>query len=298
MATDFTTKPKDTPTSNQGIRFELGQGGLPKLKIDTEWSSAEIYLQGAHVTHFQLMGQPPLLFLSHASRFEPGQAIRGGIPIILPWFGSREGMAAHGCARNRTWDIREVSIVPDGWAIRFGLECPMVPGFAPFRADYLVTVGQALGLELVVTNQSSQQGLTFENCLHTYFQVGDITNTSVLGLKGVSYLDKVAAFTQKVETSDVIRISSETDRVYFDTRSSVEIVDPILRRKIVVEKQNSDSTVVWNPWISKAQQMADFGNEEFRRMICVESGNVAPNRITLPPGGSQSLKVRLTCAGL
>jgi len=29
---------------------------------------------------------------------------------------------------------------------------------------------------------------------------------------------------------------------------------------------------------------ADFGNEEYKSMVCVESGNVAKNRISLLPG--------------
>jgi D-hexose-6-phosphate mutarotase len=61
-----------------------------------------------------------------------------------------------------------------------------------------------------------------------------------------------------------------------------------------VEKQGSASTVVWNPWITKARQMPDFGDEEYERMVCVESGNVASNSINLPPGGSSTLTVKLS----
>jgi D-hexose-6-phosphate mutarotase len=51
--------------------------------------------------------------------------------------------------------------------------------------------------------------------------------------------------------------------------------------------------VVWNPWIAKSQAMPDFGNEEYHQMICVESGNVIENRITLAPGKSHALRVRI-----
>src|SRR5262249_21931835 len=131
-----------------------------------------------------------------------------------------------------------------------------------------------LGLELIVTNTSKASKLEFEECLHTYFAVEDITATSVAGLKGVSYLDKTASFAKKSETEEAIRISSEVDRVYLDTKGTVEIRDEQLKRVIRVEKENSSSTVVWNPWIAKAQAMVDFGNEEYQKMVCVESGNV------------------------
>jgi glucose-6-phosphate 1-epimerase len=104
----------------------------------------------------------------------------------------------------------------------------------------------------------------------------------------------VANFSQKTETANDIRISSEVDRIYLNTTETVEIHDPRLRRKIRVEKQGSLSTVVWNPWIARAQQMPDFGNDEYQRMLCVETGNVASNEISLPPGETSTLKVKLS----
>ncbi len=277
------------------VSFLDGRGELPMLEILTPWSSAEIYLQGAHVTHFKKKDEPPLLFLSQCSRFEQGQPIRGGIPIVFPWFGPREGLNQHGFARVKDWELKEFAPAPDGSvSVRFRLpDCPEASAFPPSVAEYTVTVSNVLTLELVVINKSDTEEFVFENCLHTYFEVGSISRTHITGLKGVTYLDKVANFAQKVETDDTLRITSEVDRIYLNTPHTVEIVDESLRRTIRVEKQASLSTVVWNPWIGKAQQMPDFGNEEYERMVCVESGNVAENQIRLPPGESSRLKVVL-----
>jgi D-hexose-6-phosphate mutarotase len=163
--------------------------------------------------------------------------------------------------------------------------------------DYVVTVNESLGLELLVTNKS-QEAFTFENCLHTYFEVGDISSVSLKGLKGVKYLDKVANFAEKQETGDSIRVSSEVDRIYQTTTDPIEILDEKLGRKIHVEKDGSVSTVVWNPWITKAQQMPDFGNDEYQRMLCVESGNVGANSIRLPPNEVSRLSVKLSSTRL
>ena len=65
-----------------------------------------------------------------------------------------------------------------------------------------------------------------------------------------------------------------------------EIADAKWQRKIRVEKSGSTSTVVWNPWIAKARAMADFGDEEYHGMVCVEAGNVGENKVTLAPGKS------------
>jgi len=75
---------------------------------------------------------------------------------------------------------------------------------------------------------------------------------------------------------------SETDRVY-DSSGRVTITDPGLRRRIIVDKTSSRSTIVWNPWIAKAQRMADFGDEEWPGMLCVEAANVSPHGIHLTP---------------
>lgn len=295
-------------TTEELKRFEIpgrvsiydGNGDLPKIEVTTDTSAAEIYLHGAHVTDFKRKGDASLLFTSQCSRFEAGQPIRGGIPVIFPWFGPREGAAAHGFARTADWVLHETACVPSGGvSLRFRFPgCPENALWPSFSAYYVVTVTDSLSLELIITNTSPEQELTFENCLHTYFTVGDINVVSVRGLKDVAYLDKVDGFTSKTEHRDTIRVTSEVDRVYLDTTSAVEILDPSLGRKIFVEKSGSASTVVWNPWIAKSQQMSDFGNDEYLRMICVESGNVATNKLTLAPGKSSVLKVVLSSSRL
>jgi glucose-6-phosphate 1-epimerase len=286
-----------TPGATAGrVSFLDGQGEMPMLEVITPWSTAEIYLHGAHVTRFSPNGQPPLLFMSQCSRFAPDQPIRGGIPVIFPWFGQREGLPQHGFARLKAWDLKEFTPAPDG-SVSIRLRLPDYPegsGFPPFTADYIVTVKDSLMLQLVVTNNSPDEELAFEDCLHSYFEVGDAAAISITGLRGMSYLDKVADFAPKTQTEEAIRIGSEVDRIYLNTIGAVEIEDPRLRRKIRIEKQGSLSTVVWNPWITKAQQMPDFGNDEFNRMVCVESGNVASNRTRLPPGGRSVLAVKLS----
>ena len=278
--------------SNRVI-FSKGNGGLQKIDIHTQWSDAEVYLNGAHVTHFQRKGESPLLFLSGQSKFQNGQPIRGGVPIIFPWFGAHEGKPMHGFARTQTWELKEISHAADGVTLQLSLpDSPESAEFPELTAEYFVTVGETLLLELRITNRSNVN-LSFENCLHTYFTVGDVNGIQVAGLKGAEYLDKVENFARKQEATEQIIISGETDRVYLSTTGTVEIRDLKLLRKIIVEKEGSRSTVLWNPWIAKAKAMADFGDEEYLRMVCVESGNVSENKLVLPPGKTTSLKVNL-----
>ena len=267
------------------VTFAEGHGGLPKVLVETPWSSAEIYLHGAHVTHFQKNGEAPLLFLSQASEFLADKPIRGGVPIIFPWFGPREGLPSHGFARTAAWDLTARSVQPDG-SVKLYFRLPTV-----IEVKYRVTVGETLAMELLVRN-TGETDYTFESCLHTYFSISAIKAIAITGLAGVTYLDKVTGSTT-VESIAPLHIANEVDRIYQDTTAAVEIHDPGLRRTIRVEKSGSNSTVVWNPWLDKSQRMADFGDDEYLQMVCVESGNVAAHKITLAPAEIAVMKVEV-----
>ena len=270
-------------------RFEIpgrvtlleGNGELPKVEVTSDAGCAEIYLHGAHVTDFQLKDQPSVLFTSQCSRFSRNHPIRGGIPIILPWFGAREGEPAHGFARLVDWQLNEATALPEGGAtLRFGLpETNAGAMWTSFTANYVVTLTDKLSLELIVTNNSSIP-FSFENCLYTYFHVQDIAQVAIKGLKGTNYVREVML------------------DVYLDTTSTIDIQDRALGRILRIEKAGSKSTVVWNPWFTKAQQMPDFGDDEYQQMVCVESGNVGRNKIVLPPGCSSLLRVTLSSVPL
>jgi glucose-6-phosphate 1-epimerase len=281
----------------QCVTIIKGGGDLPKISVKTAWSIAEIYLHGAQVTGFQKNGEPPLLFMSRWSQFAVGKAIRGGVPIVFPWFGAREGFPDHGFARVTEWEWEESSAAPDGSVtLRFRLpdSAARAAGAPSGNVTFAVSVSDKLTMELIVANPSRTENLTFENCLHAYFAIGDIAEAEIAGLKGTAYIDKVDNFRQKVESSDSIRINAETDRIYLDTSAAVDIHDSRYNRKIRVEKSGSVSTVVWNPWVAKAKLMPDFGDNEFKQMVCVESGNVAQHKITLAPNQSASLKAILS----
>ncbi len=279
--------------------FELasGNGGLPLVKIRTPWSTAEIYLNGTHVTVFQKNDEPPLLFVSRLSQFAPHKAIRGGVPICFPWFGPREQDVAHGFARITEWKLAKTVAAPDGTVI-LHFQLPEIPDRAAWknvRTEFIVTVSDKLTMELIATNNSSGV-IEIENCLHTYFQVGDIGGVTIRGLNGARFLDKTDRGAEKLETHEALPIVAETNRVYHDTPGTMEIADKKYRRTIRVEKSGSRDTVVWNPWTT--QLMADFDPAEHKQMVCVESGNVGRNKISLAPGKTSALKVTLSSAPL
>jgi D-hexose-6-phosphate mutarotase len=279
------------------IEIVSGDGGLPLVKVRTPWSAAEIYLNGATVKHFQKNDEPPLLFLSAKSHFVPGKSIRGGVPICFPWFGPREGEPAHGFARFTEWQLVKTSAAPDG-SVTVTFALPQIPGreaWKSLRTEFIVTVADTLTMELVAANESCGEVLEIENCLHTYFRVGDIGAVSLAGLQNAPFDDFAfgAGGARRPADSEPLRITQETNRVYPGNISTVEIRDENLKRTIRVEKFNSKSTVVWNPWTTQ-EMPEDWGANEHLQMVCVESGNVKHDKISLAPGKSSALKVVLS----
>jgi D-hexose-6-phosphate mutarotase len=277
------------------VRVEAGRGGLRRLVIGTAQADAEIYLQGAHVTHFQPRGGKPVLFMSAKSWFEPGKPIRGGVPICFPWFGPRQDGkpgAAHGFARLLEWELTGAEQAGNG-AVEIGLrlvsnDSTRKEWDGEFEAEYRVTVGPALGLRLRVRN-TSQQPMRIEEALHTYLAVDDVRQVSIEGLAGTAYSDRVGTPHEETEGAAPIRITAETDRIYRNTHAMCVVRDPGGKRRLVVEKTGSDATVVWNPWIAKAKAMTDFGDDEWPLMLCIETCNVREHAVTVAPGESHGM---------
>jgi glucose-6-phosphate 1-epimerase len=283
-------------------RFEIpgaasvveGIGGLRKARITSPAAAGEIYLHGAHVTSWKPAGREEVLFLSSQSRWEVGHAIRGGVPICFPWFGGKADdpkAPAHGFVRTKVWQLDSIAQIGEGVAVSMFTESDEDTKRwwpAEFRLDYRVTFASELRLELVVTN-TGKAVLRFEEALHAYHSVGNILNARVGGLHAVDYIDKTDSNRKKFQRGE-IAIVSETDRVYLNTRAAIELEDPVLRRRTRVAKENSRTTVVWNPWVQKAHSLSDFADDEWIQMICIETSNVSDFAVELAPGQQHNMK--------
>jgi glucose-6-phosphate 1-epimerase len=283
-------------------RFEIpgaasvleGRGGLQKVCIDCPQAVGEIYLHGAHITSWKPAGGEEVLFLSSQSRWESGRAIRGGVPICFPWFGDKAddpAAPAHGFVRTKAWQLE--SIVKAGDAVTVSMFTESDEDTkrwwpAEFRLVYRATFASELTLELAVAN-TGKRSLRFEEALHAYYRLGNVLKTQVMGLNNIEYIDKTDSNRKKVQHGE-IAIVSETDRVYLNTGEEIELEDSGWRRRTRVAKENSRTTVVWNPWVQKAHSLPDFGAEEWTQMICIEASNVSDFAVDLAPGHEHKMK--------
>lgn len=278
------------------LEFTSPADGMAVADIKTRLCSARIALQGAQVIDWTPAGEKPLIWLSPAAKFSAGKSIRGGIPVCWPWFGAHAdpSLPAHGFARTVPWRVTAAESRPDdNLTLVFELAAnaatqALWPYTTPLQLR--ITLGRTLQLELITRNEDKRE-VTLSEALHTYFAVSDVRQVSVTGLDGGDYLDKVTGFDRKTQQG-AVTFDGEVDRIYVDTAAECVIHDPLWQRRILIEKQGSDSTVVWNPWHGKATAMGDMGAEGYLSMLCVESGNAAHNQVRLAPGDEHRLCVR------
>ena len=278
--------------------------GMIRANITAPACTAELYLQGAHLTLWQPVGQQPVLFLSERSVFTPGKAIRGGVPVIFPWFGTRTATPgssrtdgpSHGFARSQDWHLDFAALADGELHVSLSLgptDLSRSLGYDHFRVAYQLTLGRELTMRLTVGNEGTEP-LRFEEALHTYLHVGEIEHTRIHGLVNTDFLDKTENFIRRRQAEQVLTVHAETDRPYLNTTAAVMVDDPVLHRRLTVTKSNSNTTVVWNPWSELAARLPDMSPEGWRRMLCVETANAGENAVTLQAGEAHVMEATIS----
>lgn len=283
-------------------RVGEGNGGLPRVQITGSFGEGEMYLHGAHVTSWKPAGRDEVLFVSSKSRWEEGQAIRGGIPICFPWFRAKVDDAhapAHGFVRTKMWQLESIAETDRGVAVSMFTESDAETRHwwpAEFRLVQRVIFGSELSLDLVCTNTGTTT-LRFEEALHTYNRVSDVAGVRLQGLDTVRFLDNTDSNKEKTQHGDVA-MASQTDNAFLDTKSEIDLLDAHMRRRIRLKKANSLTTVVWNPWREAAAKLRDLGDGEWTQFLCVEASNILGAAVLLEPGQTHTMTAVLSVAKL
>ncbi|MDE3105028.1 MAG: D-hexose-6-phosphate mutarotase [Acidobacteriota bacterium] len=281
------------------LEFHQHPGGLVYAQVTTPAATATVYLQGAHLTAWQPTGEAPVIFLSRKSDLEPGKPIRGGVPLAFPWFATDSKQdrvdgkpgPSHGFARIQDWTVAFAALAGDDLHLTMTLGPTAMSshmGFDNFRLVHELVIGRELVMRLTVANDSAAP-LEFEEAMHTYFSVVDVHEVSVTGLEPTAFIDKTDNFKLKPALGAPLRFTGFTDRVYANTTATCVLHDEAGRRRIVNEKTNSNTTVVFNPW----RELPDMAADEWHEMLCVETVNAGANRITLEPGHTHTMAAHI-----
>lgn len=271
--------------------------GLVFIDISNYFATGSICLQGAHVIHYQPTDKAPVLWVSDAVDFQPGKAIRGGIPICWPWFGAHPNhpdYPAHGLARTATWQLRNVTTNEQGTQLQLVLPPDAVDRqYWPFAvsAELVVNFGKTLEMQLTTHNNASEP-VTITQALHSYFAVDDIHSVQVQGLDGCRYIDTVPAERPVRQQQGPVTFSGNVDSIYFDNGATLTI-EQAGQPWVEISKQDSASSVVWNPWQEKAKGLSNYNDDDYLRMVCVETANAEDDAVTIDPGSAHTMTMSI-----
>jgi glucose-6-phosphate 1-epimerase len=250
---------------NQIVKLEELVPGYPVLRVKHPTCSAQVALHGAHVMSWCPAGEEEVLYLSPDAVYREGKAIRGGIPLCWPWFNAHPSdpdLPSHGLVRNQFWELESTDVDDDGVVARLRQTTEN------WTAVVTIRMGSVLEVSLESTNLADET-MMVSGALHSYFRVGDVRKVTIKGLEDAEYLDTVGEHAIRQQTG-VIRIDREVDQHYMSD-GSVRLEDPVKKRTILIEKEGSPSTIVWNPWTEKAAALGDLPNEDYLAFVCIEA---------------------------
>ncbi|KAI3416686.1 Glucose-6-phosphate 1-epimerase [Psidium guajava] len=285
--------PPPTSSPPPPVKVCTGVNGLPKVLLrESRGSSAEVCLYGGQVTSWKNDHGEELLFVSSKAIFKPPKAIRGGIPICFPQFANHGSLEQHGFVRNRLWIVdNDPAPLPINSPSKAYVDLIFKPSdedlkIWPHSFEFRLRVALGSGGDLMLTSRirnTDAKPFTFTFAYHTYFSVSDISEVRVEGLETLDYLDNLQNKERFTEQGDALTFESEVDKVYLSTPTKIAILDHEKKRTFVIRKDGLPDAVVWNPWDKKAKAMADFGDDEYKHMLCVEPASIE-KPITLKPG--------------
>ncbi len=258
--------------------------GQPAMWLQApDGAQATVLLHGGQLVSWIPAGDQERLYMSPDAVAGPGQAVRGGIPVIFPQFSQRGLLPRHGFARDRPWQWVEGD---NRGGVMIGVlrltddEATRVIWPHAFEAELTFSLaGLQLDVELAITN-TGHTPFSFTAALHTYLLVDDLRRARLAGLYGVRYVDSLTGAEQPQEM-DPFSFVGEIDRIYFDATGPMSLATAAGR--MTITREGFDDVVVWNPGPTKAAAMVDLPPDDWLHFLCVEAATIG-QAVTLAPG--------------
>ena len=278
------TSPDDLPVGVTATTVN----GADALHVSSSTSEATLLLDGAQLISWIPAGGQDLLWVSPEASYGPGMSVRGGIPLVGPWFGpGRDGTTPykHGWLRSNRWTLTGAQATPSAAQLQLELADPE-------RSGLLATVhlGISATLRIELTLTAGPQAVQVESALHTYLAVTDVRRSSVGGLGGVVFLDNTRGLAPDEQEEDSLLPVPPLDRVY-ETPGHDLVIRTAEGRRIRSAAEGTNRTVVWNPGADGAAQLGDMPTEAWAQFLCVEPAVCKDGAIDLAPGESHTIAV-------
>ncbi len=278
-----------------GVTLVQDPGGREAVRLVGKGGSVLIATLGAQVLSWQSpLGE--VLWWGSKAEYAPGKPVRGGIPLVFPWFGDHptdKSQPAHGFARNLVWRVESSGSGPEVTLVATDDAATRAMWPHAFSLRLSVALTDTLRIALTIGNPGARE-FTCEEALHTYFALGDVRLATVHGLEGVACTEHAAAPEGPWDQQAPLQFRAETDRIFQGTKDRIELRAPALRRAITLQTTNARSAIVWNPWPAKTARLSGMAADDWTRFCCIESANVRANTIAVAPGQSHTLSLVLS----
>jgi len=253
--------------------------GAPAVRLQgTAGDVVTVLLRGAQVVSWVDAQGVERLYRSPTSPLAGPQAVRGGVPVIFPQFSERGPLMRHGFARTRVWTLQptDPSVSEPHLVLQMQHATAELPLW-PHDCTCTLTVTllpQGLRMALAVDNTGTNT-LSFHAALHTYLEVGDVTQATLSGV---------------LPQQAVLSLAQPIDHVFEATSGPFQLRSPA--GALGLEHSAFPDVVVWNPGPDAV--LADLPPQGYARFVCVEAAAVA-QPVELAPGarwvGAQTLRL-------
>ncbi|MCG3462765.1 D-hexose-6-phosphate mutarotase [Xenorhabdus bovienii] len=242
--------------------------GFPLIVVSHPKVRGAISIQGAHLITWQPSGEKPVLWLSDNTEFNTGTAIRGGIPICWPWFGSTSA-PSHGFARILPWEFRAHHENENGVILTFTLQ-DNADTHKLWPHEFTLIARFKLGetCEIELESHGEYQATC---ALHSYFNISDLNQIRVSGL-GAHFIDTVADKKQYVHED--LTFKGRIDRIYTEPEDFSLLSDTLWKRTIEIHHYHHSDVVCWNPGAELSNSMKDMSKEGYKNMVCIETARI------------------------
>lgn len=266
--------------------------GEPALELKGLHSVLVVSLFGAQVLEWRPANGANALWLTDEALHNAGAPIRGGIPVCWPWFGAPYppfSGPGHGPARRQVWQPVSAAVRDDEVFLHFRLE---VSG-AGYRlgADYRITAGRSLALELVTTNLG-RGTCPATPAFHPYFALEDINRARLHLASSIRPRNRLSG--ESGHATDGVTFNDDEQEMEWTPWSDL-VLEPSAGTRLEIRSNDATHCVAWNPGRQKTVAIADLHPDAFREFVCVEPARLDPDASMIPPGGNAELSMTLCC---
>jgi glucose-6-phosphate 1-epimerase len=265
-----------TKSLSDSVSLQTDNNGCEFLIIEHTKFNAAITLHGAHLVHFKLTDQAPIIWLSKKAVFDNKTPIRGGVPICWPWFGPADkalggNLPSHGFARISKWTLSELSESQQSVELELTLnsnEETLKLWPFEFQLTLKVTLSDTLKLELTTENKG-QLPFNYRGALHSYFNISAPENVKVTGLNKTFYN---SLKNKQLEIGDTTLLFDQPiDSIYKKAEKQINLEDLHLQRTLQIVDEGNNSEVLWTPWEAGSKAFIDLQDDAYKTMLCIES---------------------------